>query len=83
VVTRTIVEIDGHTDADGDAEANRELSRRRALAVRDYLIRRAPVSFVESRFRVTGHGEDSPVAANDTAAHKARNRRVDIVMRSR
>jgi len=83
VVTRTIVEINGHTDADGDAETNRELSRRRALAVRDYMTRRSPVSFPDSRFRVTGFGEDSPVAANDTAANKARNRRVEIVMRSR
>jgi len=83
VVTRTIVEINGHTDADGDAEANRELSRRRALAVRDYLTRRAPVSFPESRFRVMGFGEDAPVAANDSAANKARNRRVEIVMRAK
>ena len=83
VVTRTIVEINGHTDADGDAETNRELSRRRALAVRDYMTRRSPVSFPETRFRVTGFGEDSPVAPNDTAANKARNRRVEIVMRSR
>jgi outer membrane protein OmpA-like peptidoglycan-associated protein len=83
VVTATIVEINGHTDADGDAEANRELSRRRALAVRDYLVRRSSVSFPESRFRVMGFGEDSPLVANDTAANKAKNRRVEIVMRSR
>jgi OOP family OmpA-OmpF porin len=81
VVTRTIVAIAGHTDADGDAETNRELSRRRALAVRDYLMRRAPVSFPEPRFRAAGHGEDMPVAPNDTAANKARNRRVEIEMR--
>jgi flagellar motor protein MotB len=30
-----------------------------------------------------GFGEDSPIAPNDTAANKARNRRVEIVMRSR
>ncbi|MEO8699685.1 MAG: OmpA family protein [Kofleriaceae bacterium] len=83
VVTRTIVEIAGHTDADGDAETNRELSRRRALAVRAYLEHRSPVSFPEARFRVTGYGEDSPVAANDTVANKARNRRVEIVMRTK
>jgi outer membrane protein OmpA-like peptidoglycan-associated protein len=83
VVTRTIVEINGHTDADGDAEANRELSRRRALAVRDYMIKRSPVSFPETRFRVIGFGEDSPVAPNDTAANKAKNRRVEIVMRAK
>jgi OOP family OmpA-OmpF porin len=83
VVTATIIEINGHTDADGDAEANRELSRRRALAVRDYLVRRSPVSFPETRFRVMGFGEDSPLVANDSAASKAKNRRVEIVMRSR
>ncbi len=83
VVTRTIVEISGHTDADGDAETNRELSRRRALAVRDFLMQRSPVSFTEPRFRVTGFGEDSPLAANDTASNKARNRRVEIVLRTK
>jgi outer membrane protein OmpA-like peptidoglycan-associated protein len=83
VVTRTIVEINGHTDADGDAESNRELSRRRALAVRDFMVTRAPASFPVERFRVMGYGEDSPVAPNDTAANKARNRRVEIVMRTK
>ena len=83
VVTKTIVEINGHTDADGDAEANRELSRRRALAVRDYMMKRSATSFPEARFRIMGYGEDSPVAPNDTAANKAKNRRVEIVMRSK
>ena len=83
VVTRTIVEINGHTDADGDAETNRELSRRRALAVRDYMMKRSAVSFPATRFRVMGFGEDSPLVANDTAANKAKNRRVEIVMRTK
>jgi OmpA-OmpF porin, OOP family len=83
IVTKTIVEINGHTDADGDAEVNRELSRRRALVVRDALMRGSSVNFPESRFRIMGYGEDSPVAANDTPAHKAMNRRVEIVMRTR
>ncbi len=82
VVTKTIVEINGHTDADGDAETNRELSRRRALAVRDYMEHRSPVNFPEARFRVMGFGEDAPIAANDTLANKAKNRRVEIVMRT-
>ncbi|MCE9575122.1 MAG: OmpA family protein [Deltaproteobacteria bacterium] len=80
-ITRTIIEINGHTDADGDAETNRELSRRRALAVRDYLMKRSPDDFTESRFRVSGFGEDQPVVPNDTAANKAKNRRVEIVLR--
>jgi OOP family OmpA-OmpF porin len=77
------VEINGHTDADGDAETNRGLSRRRALAVRDYMMHRSAVSFPETRFRVMGFGEDAPIAANDTLANKAKNRRVEIVMRAR
>ncbi len=44
---------------------------------------RSSVSFPETRFRVMGSGEDSPIAPNDTLANKARNRRVEIVMRSR
>jgi OmpA-OmpF porin, OOP family len=83
VVTHTVLEITGHTDADGAAEDNRELSRRRALAVKTYMARRAPTSFPEARFRVSGLGEDSPVAPNDSLANKARNRRVEIVMRAR
>jgi OOP family OmpA-OmpF porin len=83
VVTHTIVEINGHTDADGDAETNRELSRRRALTVRNYMVKRSPVSFPETRFRVMGFGEDSPLVANDSPANKAKNRRVEIVMRTR
>jgi outer membrane protein OmpA-like peptidoglycan-associated protein len=81
-ITRTVLEINGHTDADGDAEVNRELSRRRALAVRDYLMKRSPDDFTETRFRITGFGEDAPVVPNDSAAHKAQNRRVEIVMRA-
>ena len=83
VVTSTLVEINGHTDSDGHSEANRELSRRRALAVRDYLMARSAVSFPETRFRIMGYGADSPVAPNDTAANKAKNRRVEIVMRTK
>jgi len=83
VVTQTIIEINGHTDSDGDPRANRELSRLRALTVRDELIKRSPVSFPETRFRVMGFGDDSPVAPNDTAANKAKNRRVEIVMRTK
>ncbi len=83
VVTHTILEVTGHTDADGASEDNRELSRRRALAVKSYMEHRAPASFPSARFRVTGMGEDAPVAANDSLANKAKNRRVEIVMRTR
>jgi outer membrane protein OmpA-like peptidoglycan-associated protein len=65
--------VDGYTDSSGSAEHNRELSRKRAEAVADYLI-----SHGVSRDRVItkGHGESNPVADNGTAEGRAENRRV-------
>lgn len=69
------VEVRGHTDSMGDAESNRELSARRAAAVRDALVRRgvAPV-----QVRAVGYGEDVPRATNETADGRATNRRVEL-----
>lgn len=68
-------EIIGHTDADGDAKANRILSQKRAEAVRQYLIRNG----VEAkRVKATGKGESEPVTANNTAEGRAMNRRVEV-----
>jgi len=70
-----VVEIRGHTDALGDVEANRELSTRRAMAVRDALIARG---VDPGRVRAVGYGEAVPRATNDTAAGRAMNRRVEL-----
>lgn len=68
-------EIIGHTDADGDAEANRVLSQKRAEAVRQYLISNG----VEGRrVKATGKGESEPVTDNGTAEGRAMNRRVEV-----
>jgi outer membrane protein OmpA-like peptidoglycan-associated protein len=69
------VRIEGHTDATGSPEANRTLSLRRAEAVRDALVERG-VSV--SRIAVSGEGAAGPVASNDDAAGRARNRRVVV-----
>ncbi|HLT92309.1 MAG TPA: OmpA family protein [Woeseiaceae bacterium] len=67
------VEVAGHTDSDGAAEYNEGLSLRRALTVRDYLVRQG----VEAeRLSVRGYGESQPIADNSTPEGKARNRRV-------
>jgi outer membrane protein OmpA-like peptidoglycan-associated protein len=69
--------IEGHTDNVGSEAANRELSFRRAITVRDYLIGQgvgAPVIDVE------GFGPAMPVADNSTDDGRARNRRVEIVL---
>ena len=72
------VEVVGHTDKDGTAAYNLDLSSRRALAVADILIANG-VS--PQRIRAIGMGEDQPIATNMTAAGKALNRRVEILIR--
>lgn len=72
------VTIQGHTDARGDEERNRILSRERAIAVREHLLRRLPIS--ADRVSAVGLGETRPVATNDTEEGRARNRRIDVVL---
>ncbi|MBS1133418.1 MAG: OmpA/MotB domain protein [Burkholderiaceae bacterium] len=74
---QTTVQIIGHTDSTGDDAFNQNLSRERALAARDYLATRG-VSM--NRIAVDGRGEREPVAANDSEAGRARNRRVEIFL---
>jgi OOP family OmpA-OmpF porin len=69
------IEIGGHTDNQGDAEENLDLSRRRAQSAFDYLVARGQDP---ERFVVVGYGEDVPVASNDTADGRARNRRIEF-----
>ncbi len=73
------LEIQGHTDASGDAGFNEQLGEARAEAVRRYLSRH---SIALNRMATISYGEESPVASNDTAAGRAQNRRVAIVVLS-
>lgn len=67
------VEIAGHTDAVGTDDYNQALSARRAYAVKQFLISQGVSA---SRLIATGYGSSRPVASNDTAEDRARNRRV-------
>lgn len=80
VASGTMVEIHGHTDAAGSAEANMALSEQRAFAVKTWLEKHAPTSFPEGRIKVIAHGQTEPVASNATSEGRARNRRVVIVL---
>ncbi|MEL6464782.1 MAG: OmpA family protein [Pseudomonadota bacterium] len=71
------VQIIGHTDSDGDAAFNQQLSERRANAVADVLLAQG-VPF--NRVQTFGRGESQPIATNATAAGKQQNRRVEIVI---
>ncbi len=70
--------IEGHTDSDGDADYNQQLSQRRANAVLDYLT--AQDGIAANRLSAVGYGESRPVADNATAAGKQANRRVAVVI---
>jgi outer membrane protein OmpA-like peptidoglycan-associated protein len=71
------LQIEGHTDSVGGDEFNQNLSERRAGAVRDFLIDQGlGASTVGAR----GFGKTQPVATNDTAEGRQRNRRVEIVV---
>ncbi len=72
------LEIAGHTDSDGDDAANLALSTRRAQAVVDYLVK---AGLPKDRVTAVGYGDTRPVAPNDTDENKAKNRRIDFVVR--
>jgi OOP family OmpA-OmpF porin len=72
------LEIGGHTDIDGDEEANMRLSERRAQAVLDYMLR---AGLPADRLVAVGYGQTQPVASNDTAEGKAQNRRIEFTVR--
>jgi outer membrane protein OmpA-like peptidoglycan-associated protein len=69
------VTIIGHTDSTGSDAINNPLSLNRAASVRDYLTSR---SVALNRIAIDGRGSREPLVANDTAANKAKNRRVEI-----
>lgn len=72
------IRIDGHTDSDGPAAYNLDLSARRAESVRDYFVNVGGLS--KDRFETKGFGETRPIAPNDTPANKRRNRRVELTI---
>lgn len=71
------VRIVGYTDADGSDAANLDLSKRRAASVKAELIHL--FGLAADRIETDGKGETGPVAANDTPANKALNRRVEFI----
>lgn len=68
----------GHTDAVGDAAYNQGLSERRARSVQRWLSERA--GYTAPPIVIEGLGSRKPVAPNDTADNRARNRRVEVLL---
>ncbi len=71
------IRIEGHADASGRVEANRALSLKRAESVRDALV---AAGVNAARISVVGHGSDHPLASNDSADGRAKNRRVVVIL---
>jgi len=71
------LEVDGYTDSIGSEEYNMKLSEQRAEGVRDYLLGE---SIAPDNVTAKGFGKDDPVASNDTAAGRQKNRRVEMVV---
>jgi outer membrane protein OmpA-like peptidoglycan-associated protein len=69
--------VEGHTDSQGGASYNQDLSQRRAQSVRDYLVTRGMAS---DRVTSEGFGLTRPIADNASAEGRANNRRVEIVV---
>jgi outer membrane protein OmpA-like peptidoglycan-associated protein len=73
--TDTTISVNGHTDDVGTDAYNQTLSRRRAEAVRDYLVKAGLPAGILS---VTGHGKSLPLVPGSSEAARAKNRRVEL-----
>ena len=69
------IELDGHSDNSGNRLTNRDLSRRRALAVMEFF---KANGIQESQITVRFHGERYPLVPNTNSANRAKNRRVNV-----
>jgi outer membrane protein OmpA-like peptidoglycan-associated protein len=68
------VALVGHADSRGDSDYNQKLSELRAQSVADYMVSKGVKA---SAITVSGRGEASPIASNDSSEGRAKNRRVD------
>jgi OOP family OmpA-OmpF porin len=72
------LDVVGYTDSSGPEAYNLKLSKRRAQAAIDYLVSKGVDA---NMLRAAGRGEADPVASNDSRDGRARNRRVELVVR--
>lgn len=75
---KTLIDVAGHTDSTGSAAYNQELSERRARSVANFL---RTQDIEPLRILTIGYGESRPIASNETASGRARNRRVELTLK--
>jgi len=73
------IQVAGHTDSDGSESSNQTLSENRAGSVFQYLV---STGISSDRLTTIGYGEAIPVVPNNSAANKARNRRIEFTVLS-
>jgi OmpA-OmpF porin, OOP family len=71
------IHVEGFADSTGNAAANENLSKNRALAVKNALVARG---IDAGRIETSGMGESNPVAPNDSAPDRAHNRRAEVTL---
>ena len=74
---RIKIEVSGHTDSDGKPKANKRLSKARAQAVVDYLVKHG---IPAERLTSVGYGEEYPAYQNNSPQNKRRNRRIEFTI---
>lgn len=80
-VSGLYVQLNGHTDAIGSGASNLDLSKRRAEAVKAYLMANSS-AFPQERVTVRAYGDTQPIADNSSADGRARNRRVEVLLKT-
>ena len=73
----TVLRVEGNTDTTGSQAVNLPLSEKRALSVKNYIVKNFP-NIPPTRFQTIGRGSSNPVAENTTEAGRQQNRRTDI-----
>lgn len=73
-------EIQGNTDSQGNPEANLALSYRRAVETRNYLVNKG---IAPERLTTKGYGDTQPIAGNETAEGRRKNRRINFVLKEK
>lgn len=72
------IRVEGHASSEGDHGYNVKLSKQRAKAVLDHLVKRGKVD--KKRLESEGYGPDRPIASNDTESGREANRRVEFTI---
>ena len=80
VYPKSEIIIEGHTDSQGDDQFNQKLSQERADSIKQYMINAMLIP--NYRIIATGYGETRPIANNETALGRQKNRRIDVVISS-